>query len=554
MRARLALDSNDLAVARSSVKRALENGYAPFRAEAFTIEAALREGDVEAAQRLLKTRHAEFSDQQRKGQNTQRKDSAGIQLTAMLRLNEGAPLEAQRLLSGGASTGAGAGTGALRGVLLRVLANHQAGDHRQARALLERRLNQAPKDWAALDLGVYLAAQDGDEIRMEALRDRLAAQNELLAGFRRFQLASLKGDYNAAYEAVLAAYAPPNFVPNTGLSFILGPKTDDFHQFKTFLSLADGRYSERIQQGLSAPFSATQNLKEPVALSLISAVLQSEDFLRQGRAGDAAALLNSVLERAPAFKHALLLRTLSDVALGQTDAAQKRLTHYLQENSADIDARLWRARVLTVSDQHAEAINQLKNNINDFLNRPQAVQFYVSLLMRADEPQAQQALRKGAMKDMADGAFKARLLAFLGDLEAAVAVSRRLLFADPAAPGRAAAYGGYMQRLGKDKEALSLLRVILQRNPAANDVLTEIERLQSGAPAPAALREPLDLIESEGPRDSQDQIVFHFVPADGAVAELKARQRINQGEDAGAFLRTACFWGRLHACGEGAQF
>ncbi len=540
LRARLALDENDFAVARSSVKRALEYGYDPLRADAYMIETALREGDLKTVREALKARNARFASQHVRGGVSGRQDSDGVNLAAILRLHEGAPVDAQRLLSGGSTMGAGLS----RGVLLRVLANYRAGDARQALALLERRLNRAPKDWAALDLSTDLAIRSGDHIRAEELADRLEVINPLLAEFRRFQLAALKSDFNAAYKAVQSAEADAKFTPNTSHSFILGPSVDDLSQFEDFLSLANGRYVEKLK--------APQTNDGP--LSLLARVLHSEDLLRQQRPDAAVGLLDDVLNKAASFDHALLLRTLADVARGEVSSAQSRLQMHLAQNAKHTSARIWLSRLHVVSGDRDEAINQLANIINEVLNTPHTVQFYVSLLSQNGTAEQLEGFRKTAAKDMGDSPFKARTLAFLGDTKAAVAVSRRLLFADPSAPGRAKAYSVYMQQLGKEKEAMALLRAILKRNPSALDILTEIERLESGAPPPAPPTSALGLIESEGPSDNHEQMVFHFVPSDGMVAERGASARIARGQDASALLRTACFWGRLHACGETAQF
>lgn len=453
LRARAALDDNDLATADASLKRAGENGATAARLEPFTIERDIRAGRIDAAANTLERRARSLArSASERGEIVP--DYEGLRLAAMLALRMGDGREAARLADRGGLATPGGPSAAFA-----ALAKWAAGDGAQAQALLAEHFRAAPDDWAARDLAAALADEAGKKNESDAHLDNLARMRPQLAAFRRMKRAEASGDLDQALSlveglagaqplagAVAALLGPGAVAPQL-------PEPDAADQHLAALSAATGLRSAR-----SAVSRLLGARRSPLELAAAAQALA-----RAGDADQAAALAFDSSQAAKSFFAPIVLRAeilrerdRGAEALGAVEA-------FLAANPGRDDARLFRALSLSALDEPGRAAEAFAALDPGFVFADdRALREYAKSAAIAGDPYRQALI--DALAALTPER-RAPVLDVLGDAEGAAAAYRQALIADPSAEDLAAAYRALMTRLGRADDAEALLAAVARRRP-----------------------------------------------------------------------------------------
>ena len=574
-RARMALDENTFAVARSASDRALEAGVHFSRTEPIAIEILIRKGLLAEADVALKQRYARIN--QDNDSRRVRFDLQGLALQAHMHLANGDAVEAARVYSSIEPWF----KHQIRGPLKLATVNWYAGDHAQAAATLDEYRIAAPNDWVGLDLMASFFASIGDIEKSLDIIDDLSIEAPALGTLRRINVERSARRFDDAFKTLqgasllmaadqLAAEQRP-----TALRFLFGrDKEADFtltryDAFGSYLrpTIADLEKIDRQASDL-VEFDAGEAAfkSDPVAM-----VLRGRAHLWASEVDQAIRHFDQALSIAPNFYQALTYRTVADVYANDLAAAEERLVVLLKEDPGALSSRMLLARVYRAFDQKSASIDILKNYELALLETAEFALFYGRLL---DETGADAQLI--GFSDLArqispEASFTAELVELSGRLSEAVKSYRRALFAAPKDGLRIRNYGRVMEMLGREREAVSLLDRLVRRNPDAEYAVAEMVRLQSKIwDRPVGDAAPEKSAQSDNGQGSQFDLAVggharselkpavseaseaHFWnnPENGDAIFRYAAWKALKGEDARVLFRISCFWGDSNACRE----
>ena len=558
-RARMALDGNEYALARSAGARALEAGVSQDRIEAIEIEILIRKGDLDQATRALASRKARLQ-QQAGGQKTAL-DVQGLYLEAQLFNAKDETIKAARafdVISPWLKH-------KTRGPLQLAAVNWKAGDRAQAATLLKDYLQETPNDWVSLDLYTAFFTATGDfEAAFDAVR-RLTIETPSLAQFRRFNAELAAGAYDRAYETIFDANPVGEAASIvTSQQFLFGADQTAAVALKRYSILAALARKGELE---------TAEFVEVAEENPLGLVLMGATHLRASEFENATVMFDRALKTAPDFQQALTHRTLADVYTEKYADARKRLTELLDENPENISARMLLARVLRVEAKSDNAIALLESHESALLASSEDALLYADLLQEKGARAQLISFSDLARRTAPEAPFTARLVEMSGRLSEAAKTYRAVLLAAPDDGARARAYGRIMEKLERQREAISLLDTLVRRNPEALEAMEELIRLQQqggdtiaakASIAKLALKdskraqaltgastEQLGSVAAAADETSRD--IFFRNSKNGDAALQYAIWLASSGEDAGIYFRVACFWGSAKGCQEARE-
>ena len=555
-RARMAIDGDEYALARSAGARALETGVSEDRVEALGIETLIRKGELDQAERALSSRKSRL--QNRFSTTTAAFDLQGLYLEAEMLNARNKTVEAARafeVISPWLKN-------EIRGPLRLAAINWKAGDLAQAAALLKDYLQETPNDWVGLDLYAAFFAATGDFDTAFNAIEQLSIEEPSLGQFRRFKTELAAKSYDSAYATIFdASLAEEGRELITAQQFLFGDHGHASTEVEQYTWLAT-LVRENDVNGAIAFADNTAGSKP------LEFVLTGAAYLRASDFQNAVIMFDRALKVAPDFHQALTHRTLADIYIEEYANARKRLTAILEDNPDDISARMLLARVLRVENKVGNAVALLESHENALLAVPQNALFYADLLQKTDATAQLTSFSDLARRAAPEALSTARLVEMSGRLSEAAKAYRAALLAEPDDGARARNYGRIMESLGRELEAISLLDTLVRRNPDALDALEEMIRLQvqrgDTAEAKASIarlalkNETRARTISEGSSERSNTAVFtpgaaseKFLlsnPENGDAIYQYAVWRASAGEDAAAHFRLACFWGSEDGC------
>ena len=444
-RGRLALDANDLDAATASMRRALESGADPRRAEAIEIEALIRRGFAGEAMRRPAAR-------------------ADLRLAAMASLKYGEARDAARLVGDGRDSRAEVGS--VR--LLAALAKWRAGDAAQAYALAVEDLVAAPRHWMALDLAAAIARDLGRVEEADGLLARLAVVRPALADWRRRQVATGGIDFDRRYSAL--AGLSDDLASGGVAAALLGgdeglpssvAEPSEAARLTAALAAAINRKDVNAQRRLSA--QALSRRDDAEALTLAGSA-----FARLGDTPRAEAALDAAVSAAPGFFAPARLRADLFARAGRKAEAIDLLASFTRDNPDHAAARLSLAVAeAQIGDMRAAYASFAAVDPALVFSDEAAAILYANVA-RALGPKETLLFLESARRSAPDFAILGLALAAAGDDDGAAAALRRPLIGGAARPEIAAAYLAAMSRLGRGDEAASLLAELARRHEAVN--------------------------------------------------------------------------------------
>lgn len=444
-RGRLALDANDLDAATASMRRALESGADPRRAEAIEIEALIRRGSADEALRRPAVR-------------------GDTRLAAMARLKSGEARVASRLLGQGRNPQVAIGEARL----LAALAKWRAGDAAQAYALAVEDLGAAPRHWMALDLAAAIARDLGRGEEADGLLARLAVERPALADWRRRQIATGPVDLDRRYSALAGlsddlasgGVAAALLGGDEGLPASIAEPTD-VARLTVALAAAISREDGNAMRSLSV--QALSRHDDVEALTLAGSA-----FARLGDTPRAEAALDAAVSTAPGFFAPVRLRADLLTRAGRKAEAIDLLASFTADNPDHAAARLAlavaEAQVGDRRDAHASFAAVEPSLV--FSDAGAAILY--AHAARALGPKETLLFLERVRRSAPDFEILGLALEAAGDDAGAAAALRRPLIAGVARPEIAAAYLAAMSRLGRGDEAASLLAELARRRDAVN--------------------------------------------------------------------------------------
>ncbi len=444
-RGRLALDANDLDAAEAAMRRALESGADPQRAEAIEIEAIIRRGDVDEAMQ----RAAAHAD---------------VRLAAMASLKSGDARAASRLLGQGLDTDAQLGEARL----LAALAKWRAGDAAQAYALTMNGLAGAPRHWMALDLAAAIARDLGRVEEANALLVRLGAERPALADWRRRQVASGPIDLDRQY-AALAGLADDLAQGGVAAALLGGDagtpssiaEPNDAARHIAALAAAINRDDANAMRTLSA--QALSRGDSALALTLAGSA-----FARLGDTPRAASALQRAALSAPGFLTPVRLRAELLARAGRKAEAIALLAGFATANPKNAAARLEVAVAeAEVGDARSAYVTFVAVDPSLVFSDTQAAMLFARGARALGDAETQRFL-VSARRAAPNYEILGLALEAAGDDAGAAAALRRSLIAGAARPEIADAYMAAMSRLGRAGEAVSLLAELASRRNSVN--------------------------------------------------------------------------------------
>ena len=559
-RARMAIDGDENALARSAGARALEAGVSEERVEALEIETLIRKGKLDQAARALSSRKIRLQNRFNAAATF---DLQGLYLEAELLNARNETVEAARLfelISPWLKH-------EIRGPLKLAAVNWAAGDHAQAAALLKDYLQETPNDWVSLDLyAAFFAARGDFDAAFDAIQ-QLLIEKPSLGQFRRFRTELAADAYDRAYATIFeASFDDEGDGLTTAKQFLFGAQRQASAEIEQYVRLAAlVRESDKDSAVASASNYSGNNPLE--------FVLTGAAHLRASKIKNATAMFDRALKVAPDFHQALTHRILADIYTEEYANARKRLTAILDDNPEDISARMLLARVLRVENKTDNAVALLESHENALLATPESALFYADLLQIVDARAQLTSFSDLARRTAPEALSTAVLIKMSGRLSEAAKAYRAALLASPDDGARARDYGRIMQTLGREREAISLLDTLVRRNPAALDALEEMIRLQmhrgdkieaKASIARLALKDEAGALAiSEGSSERPRAVLFtsgaaseKFMlsnPENGDAIYQYAVWRAEAGENAAAHFRVACFWGSEDGCQEARE-
>lgn len=434
LRARIALDANDLPTAEAAARRAEEEGAPVSDIRNIGIESLIRDGRIEEAAAKI----AALSPHARKSPEIQR-------LAAMMELRRSRPREGARYFD---RTGV-----ASNDRLLAALAKWQAGDGAQALRLIEAHLAAAPDHWAAIDL--YLAisndlglADDRNE-RLEKLLERMPA-----LGVIRMQNAG--GDADRLFDALAAIDGDEGIEGAVafllGRNYLLDRLQPPSESERAMIALAIARKSGDLRKKRAL---AEANGK-PGATALQWAVA-GVVFAEAGDDDQAARLFERAIARKPHFFAPV--GALADLhsRAGDEEGAIGLLDAFVRANPDRPSARLALASLQMQAGKAADAAENYAALPPMQLFADEATARAYGAAARAAGGAALQTMLDAARASAPSAAILAAALLAAGDDRGAAAALRRTLIAEPANQSAAADYLAAMARLDRTAEAETFL-------------------------------------------------------------------------------------------------
>jgi len=467
-RARIALDQNQTSYARKSMERALEAGAGSGVISAMQIEADIRDGKFDLAERAIHNRKMVAGETGSGGPHT-------VFLDAYLAAAQGAYKEAARKF---AAIELWLTTDE-RGVVALGVAKIMAGDRAQGETVLRRHLEAATLDWAGRDQLAAMQIAKGDyENAAAAISEYVLAPGGAAPALqRRYQLLMQQRRYDLAYETIaeIARDKSKIFVAGRsapavifGAASELARASDQRNEaFRRDLSLLRALLFEAARMdGGQLLLNASDKKRSPV-----SSLIAGETALAAGRVDEAAQHFERALKAAPDFAAAARLRRLVDVRAGKEKKAAQKLRAFAKKYNANNDAALERAALALREGDLEEAASILQAISGEASTDEKRL----ILLARLHRTQGNMALlKKLARRISAGGAGSRRqMLAAMmfeetGDGQSAANALKQAL---AASPNDAAAVGFFMdmmQRQAREDEAIIFLNVLVKRRPAAH--------------------------------------------------------------------------------------
>lgn len=442
LRARIALDANDLPTASAAARRAAEEGAAASAVDTVEVEALIRDGRVDEAAARIAAMPAVL-----------RKSSATLRLAAMVELRRGRAREAARYFDR-----AGVPTSDR---LLAALAKWQAGDDAQGLQLVEAHLAAAPDHWAAIDL--YLAMSDAlgvDEDR-RFLAGRLLEKRPGLGVIRMLREG---GDNDQLYGALATLTTDEDL--EGASDFLLGRKA-------TLRGFEPARDNERALIALAAARStgelrkqrmlAERNARE--SATALQLTLAGATFADLGDDPAAEAALKRAGALAPEFFAPVNALANLRARAGDLGGAISLLSDFVKRESG-VDARLALASFQTMAGETTDAADTYAALPPAELFADQATAAAYGRAARAAGEERLETMLAAARANAPSAAILSAALLAAGDDRGAVAALRRSLIADPANATAAADYRDAMARLGRGDEAILFLDQIERRRKA----------------------------------------------------------------------------------------
>ncbi|MEZ5915016.1 MAG: hypothetical protein R3C42_05250 [Parvularculaceae bacterium] len=438
LRARVALDANDMETAISASRRAREAGADENLVNAIETERLVRAGDLAAAATAISNSAGE------KGPNRAR-----ARLAAMIDLRRGDGQGAARRLS---SIGADDGSAAL----LLALAKWRTGDVAQAEALVARELALAPKNWMALDLAGAIARDVKRKDDAEKFLARLEKVRPALAMLRRLRL---EQDPDAAF-AALMSLSEGTKSEGAGAALLgEGAELPD--------ELMEGRAHERALVALAAALAAGEtegfnpndaNIgggNDPVALTLGGAGFEA---MGEWAKADEMYVRASVV--APDFFRPVLRAAKLARRRGADRRAITLLDRFSTAHPDHDGARLELAQAYAGDENYSLAAKTFAlaepSLVFKTLDTAQAYAQAAAYAGRGER----EAMISSAKSGARDMKILGAALFIAGENEAAAAAFRKSLIADPRDADAADRYTEAMAAIGRRAEARSLLDAI----------------------------------------------------------------------------------------------
>lgn len=455
LRARLALDAQDVRLARSAIARAREAGAAESLAAALAVEAEIRAGALDRAEALIDARAAASGPARRRDARTE-KLRAHID---MVRGDYRSAARRVRAISPWLFSEP-------QGTLFAALVHESDGDEAQAESLYLAALRTAPDDPLVLDAyAAFLTRSDRLETA-PAMIDRLGAADPGAARFRRAALAQSAGQADALLSIVRAGGSPAR--PLSPSARVFGPHA------------APAVMETEAAASLAVLFDAVSTLQDgeaggltPMAARLLAregdaaaAVLAGELLLAAEDDRGALAAFERALSAEPAMHAGLAGLLRVHVRAGAPEGALERLDAAAAESLA---ARLLLARLYRHLGRGDVAASTLIPVSRMLLQQTDGALFFATLL---NEQNAGRQLARfaGEMRRAQSAAPEtAEILAMAGRPREAASAARAALLDAPADPARRALYAKLMAALGRETESAALLGALPHPAPMAAD-------------------------------------------------------------------------------------
>ncbi len=468
-RARLALDANDFAAARSAARRAIEAGGDLRRAEAVGIELSIRAGAFADAASALDARATSGKKRMFSAQERLKPEAGDLRLVAMAKLKAGDTRTAARLLDEAATPG-----DENRTRLLAALAKWTNGDGAQAYALAAMQLASAPNDWMALDLAAALARDLGRDDEADAHLGRLATERPDLAALRRL---ARDNDFDAAF----SAFSELTSASHGGVASALAGDDKGFPG-----SLLEPSATDRNAAALAAAMTAN----DEAAMRLHARpMLEGDHALGLALAGEAYARLGDVVRAdnalgkaaaaAPSFFAPVKTRARLFAEQGSNAAALDLLRDFQKRNPASDRARLALGVLEATMGADGAAVKSFAALPAEMVFADaEAATLYAVAAVSAGASATDQML--AAARSAASSLVLGRIYASIGDTANAAHEFRKALIVDPLSTQSPALYHAAMRALGREEEATSLLTEIVRRRPDAAGAALALKSDEAG--------------------------------------------------------------------------
>ena len=462
LRAREALDANELDTADAAARRAREAGADSGRVEVIEIEAAIRRGELQKVGTLLAARADALNARRRKTGLDKLVDLDGDRLRVMMALLEGDPIEAARL-----ADRAGLSVAGDRFAPLAALAKWEAGDNAQSEALLRNHLEIAPADWRALDLLLGISETANRTADIQSLKKALRQYRPALASYRAMMSARKNCDTDGEYYAALSTGSAllNDEIPEGAIAALLGRNAAEMESLPEPSSTDRQLISLVREIGANDSLRAVRIARNSIGASPVELALSARAYADAGLQDEAMKSANASSISAPDFLAPLLVESGVLQKEGANDAAIATLGDFVDRNPGRDDARLALAAAYFHGENFkAAAATYASTDPRALFVNEDAATNYARAANEAGAAAAMRAI-EAAQEELEEPRRLAEFCEMAGDDAAAASVWRDLLIS--AEPDRSAldAYRRILGRLGRAAEGERFIGEILRRHP-----------------------------------------------------------------------------------------
>lgn len=450
LRARLALDTNDLDTAKGAAARAREVGVPELLAKAVEIEALIRDGDFRGADEaieLLKRRAKKsYGDHQ-----------GGIlaeYLAALLEASQGHFVDAARRLRPLEDWMDSEPSSAL--MLAMVLEG--AGDVAQAERRLRAMHNDAPCDFRITLAYGGLLLRAG---RLESAEQLAASAKAGAEGnFLKLTAALARQDDDRAIElakqlALSAPIAPPGETVFGKHSYPAKRDRAFYERPAALVAAARTLFDGARFKALAAARSLTGENGGAAEFGLAG-----ELYLASGADDLAAAMFERVLSIQPQSRAGLMGKIRTDLRAWNLDAAERTLGEAISSGESRLADQIMLARILLIRGRPSEAVELLAPNDFALLSQGDGPLIYGAALARAGEKERLVRFAEKMRRIRPAEPETATILGWAGLDDWAAMAARAAFVSAPTDKQRAEGYLLAMQKVGRGEQAIATLAEI----------------------------------------------------------------------------------------------